>query len=249
MMGIETNEDLPQPGEYWTMIDVANGDGEQSGTKVLRPKDAPAYDNTLTQDTVDALQDKDLKSLTGKVSKNMKEWFKEQSQPPGEQSANVQNIRHEKHQSDSTDYSDSDASIGEHPSGNEDGEQSCLPTRHKAYKKKKKSTILTTRPPCWCSKWMREIIQDVCEAVDEELSKKDNKKKTWMKKHALRVQGPPIMAMLPTHSMLKTPQWAVSTQWLNSLDEGDHEYALQVMTDYDPDDHYPTSPAESEASY
>ncbi|KAG2336856.1 hypothetical protein BDR05DRAFT_83919 [Suillus weaverae] len=125
MMGIETNEALPAPvdnmNEFWADIDELTIDNEISSTKVLRPKwelswtanakwhgayvecfrrDACTYEPTLSQDTVDKLPSKTLKSLTGKVFKNMKQKYKEAEKPISVQSLNVQSARREKRQLD-----------------------------------------------------------------------------------------------------------------------------------------------------
>jgi hypothetical protein len=125
MMGIEANEALPAPvdnaNEYWADIDELTIDNKISSTKVLRPKwelswtanvkwhgayverfrrDACTYEPTLSQDTIDKLPSKTLKSLTGKVFKNMKQKYKEGGKPISVQSLNVQSARREKRQLD-----------------------------------------------------------------------------------------------------------------------------------------------------
>lgn len=124
-MGIEANEALPAPAndanEFWTEIDELTINGETSLTKVLRPKwelswtanskwhpayierfrrDACTYEPTLSRDTVNQLASKTLKSLTGKVFKNMKQKYKEGGKPISVQSLKVQSARREKRQSD-----------------------------------------------------------------------------------------------------------------------------------------------------
>ncbi|KAG1735737.1 uncharacterized protein EDB91DRAFT_1083637 [Suillus paluster] len=225
MMGIKTNEALPAPvdntNEFWADIDELTIDNKILSTKVLRPKwelswtvnakwhrayverfrrDACTYEPTLSQDTVDKLPSKTLKSLMGKVFKNMKQKYKEAEKPISVQSLNVQSARREKRQLDkaalasavrpdfpplageeynfifaakwqSTDYSGSDASNDINSS--DDEAVSLLNPRQKAYKKKK-TTILMTCPPVWRSKDFRRAIKEIRGVVDEDVEKTDS---------------------------------------------------------------------------
>ncbi|KAG2123987.1 hypothetical protein DEU56DRAFT_759842 [Suillus clintonianus] len=236
MMGIETNEALPAPvdnaNEFWADIDELTIDNEIFKT---------------------------LKSLTGKVFKNMKQKYKEAEKPISVQSLNVQSARREKRQLDkaalasavrpdfpplageeydfifaakwqSTDYSGSDAS--DDINSSDDEAVSLLNPHQKAYKKKKKTTILMTCPPVWRSKDLRRAIKEIRGVVDQDIEKKEAQKKHWMKKRIPRVQGPPRMAKsLPVHDSMKTPRWAVSTKWLHSLSLEERNEQEALMTE------------------
>ncbi|KAG0702858.1 hypothetical protein DFH29DRAFT_1079234 [Suillus ampliporus] len=281
MMGIEANEALPAPvnnmNEFWADIDELTIDNKISSMKVLQPKwellwtanakwhgayvehfhhDACTYKPTLSQDTVNKLPIKTLKSLTGKVFKNMKQKYKEAEKPISVQSLNVQSARREKHQLDkaalasvvrpkfpllagkeynfifaakwqSTDYSGSDAS--DDINSSDDKAVSLLNPHQKAYKKKKKTTILMTCPPVWRSK---DGHQRDKRCGRQRCGEKEAQKKHWMKKRIPRVQGPPRMAKsFPVHDSIKTPRWAISTKWLHSLSLEEHNKQEALMTE------------------
>ncbi|KAF8833662.1 hypothetical protein BDN67DRAFT_1017302 [Paxillus ammoniavirescens] len=205
MMGTASSDNLPQPvndpTKYWIKLDD-DGNETESGNDVLRPKfqdswtanakwhrsffqhfhrDTSAYEDSLAQDAVDRITDKQLKSAAGKVFKNMKERFKEENRPIGIQALNVQIGRREKRQIEkaklaitarpvfpeldnpafdfvfatkwqSTDYSGSDVEEEDGSNTSDDDHQSQLPLCHQAFKKKKKSLVFTTHPPGWRSK-------------------------------------------------------------------------------------------------
>ncbi|KAG2130734.1 hypothetical protein DEU56DRAFT_757805 [Suillus clintonianus] len=286
MMGIETNEALPAPvdntNEFWADIDELTIDNEISSTKVLRPKwelswtgnakwhgayverfrrDACTYEPTLSQDTVDKLPSKTLKSLTGKVFKNMKQKYKEAEKPISVQSLNVQSARREKRHLDkaalasavrpdfpplageeydfifaakwqSTDYSGSDAS--DDINSSDDEAVSAPQSAPKSIQEEEEDDNLNDVPTCMAVEGCdsRRAIKEIRGAVDEDVEKKEAQKKHWMKKRIPRVQGPPRMAKsLPVHDSMKTPRWAVSTKWLHSLSLEERNEQEALMTE------------------
>ncbi|KAG1839408.1 hypothetical protein DFJ58DRAFT_845717 [Suillus subalutaceus] len=220
-------------------------------------RDASKYEPTLLQDAVKGIPDKTLRSVAGKVFKMLKEGYKEGNRLIGLQSLNVAIACREKRQIDksklaieacrnipdikdqmydfafapkwqSTDYSASDAS---HQSSS-DEVNIVVNKRRKAYKKPKKEGVFTTHPPAWHSKDYRALSQLIKDEVEKIVTEREADKKNWMKKQVPQIQGQPRpVDSLPQHNSLKTPRWAVSTQWLKSLMREDREQQEALMTD------------------
>ncbi|KIK76164.1 hypothetical protein PAXRUDRAFT_28998, partial [Paxillus rubicundulus Ve08.2h10] len=242
MMGIEFGKALPHPlpglKEYWIKIDITTVDRGTNGTMVLHPKfdqfwttnvawhnaffshfhkDATHYVPTCTDDTVNDLTNSQLKSLGGKLFKMLKEKYKVHTQPVGKQALDVQ------------------VACDMQP-----------PSRVQAWKKKKKkkTDILTTYLPEWHLKDYHRVLKVINGAVEEELVKKGASKKKGMKKHAPRINGPKVTSYsLLIHAELKTPQWAVSTRWLNSIDAPHIQRELMTYGQDEDEDGYQESSA------